>query len=284
MNLYGIVTGTNGYTLNVALPAGFKLQVGDTVTIRPQNANTGAATLDIGLGAMPLTLNGAALSAGQLEAGKDRQCTFAGSGFALDNAGGSGASFVGTSSNLTLGDGSAGIVPAGCFGNLSSTDIAAALDAGSGTASQVVRGDGTISALLGSDLPMPSILQLTRITSVTSGLSGSYADNNLVFNETTVNDASGWTVSSGVATCVTAGRYLVILSSALDQSQGIIYWIVKNSTKIAEDYSTQYTSSNTATIASFLVGDTLKVVVAGPAGPAIQPGAKLFAIYLGKAS
>lgn len=125
MNLYGVVTGTNDYALNVSLPPGFQLCIGDTITINPINANTGAATLSVGgLSPLPLTLNGGALTGGQLEAGKDRQCTFKGSGFACDNAGGAGgASFVGTSSNLTLGDGSAGIVPAGNFGNLSAADI-----------------------------------------------------------------------------------------------------------------------------------------------------------------
>lgn len=128
MNLYGVVTGTNDYSLNVSFPNSFRLSVGDTITIRPLNANTGASTLNIGFGAMPLTLNGAALANGQLEANKDRQCTFIGSGFALDSAAGGGASFVGTSSNLTLGDGSAGIVPAGNFGNLSPADIPSGLD------------------------------------------------------------------------------------------------------------------------------------------------------------
>lgn len=125
MNLYGVVTGTDDYALNVSLPPGFQLCIGDTITINPINANTGSATLSVGgLSPLPLTLNGSALTGGQLEAGKDRQCTFKGSGFACDNAGGAGgASFVGTSSNLTLGDGSAGIVPAGNFGNLSAADI-----------------------------------------------------------------------------------------------------------------------------------------------------------------
>lgn len=125
MNLYGVVTGTDAYALNVSLPPGFQLCIGDTITINPINANTGAATLSVGgMSPLPLTLNGGALTAGQLEAGKDRQCTFKGSGFACDNAGGAGgASFVGTSSNLTLGDGSAGIVPAGNFGNLSAADV-----------------------------------------------------------------------------------------------------------------------------------------------------------------
>lgn len=130
MNLYGVVTGTDAYALNVSLPPGFQLCIGDTITINPINANTGAATLSVGgMSPLPLTLNGGALTAGQLEAGKDRQCTFKGSGFACDNAGGAGgASFVGTSSNLTLGDGSAGIVPAGNFGNLDAAEILAPLD------------------------------------------------------------------------------------------------------------------------------------------------------------
>lgn len=151
MNLYGVVTGTNDYSLNVSFPNSFRLSVGDTITIRPLNANTGASTLDVGFGPMSLTLNGAALTNGQLEANKDRQCTFVGSGFALDNAGG-GASFVGTSSNLTLGDGSAGIVPAGNFGNLSADEIIEALEHGSGTADQLVRGNGTLAALTNTDI------------------------------------------------------------------------------------------------------------------------------------
>jgi len=135
-----------------------------------------------------------------------------------------------------------------------------------------------------ADLPLKHIFQMTRITSATSGLSGSYADNNLVFNEETTDEGSDFTVSSGVATCQTAARYLLILARAIDQSQGIIYWIVKNSTKICEAYTGIYQSCNMSIVTSLAVNDTVKVVVAGASGPVVQPGAKLLAIKIGKGS
>lgn len=199
MNLYGVVTGTNDYSLNVSFPNSFRLSVGDTITIRPLNANTGASTLDVGFGPMSLTLNGAALTSGQLEANKDRQCTFIGSGFALDSAAGGGASFVGTSSNLTLGDGSAGIVPAGNFGNLSAADITAAgaqaAITGIPTGSKFARDTGAWSAIAYGDLPtaLEFVAVVTNGQSVPSGSAGK-----MNLDTATINTIG--TVSSSVIT------------------------------------------------------------------------------------
>lgn len=168
MNLYGVVTGTNDYSLNVAFPPGFKLCVGDTITINPVNANTGASTLSVGgLNPLPLTLNGVALTSGQLEAGKDRQCTFKGSSFACDNAGGGGG----------------GYTP-------------------SGTADQVLGGDGVARNLSAADIPALYAFkaQVTTGTTLTSSLV------KLPLNAAVINTVG--TVSSSVITITTAGWYI----------------------------------------------------------------------------
>lgn len=109
MNIYGIITGTNDYTLNISMPPGFRLQVGDTITIRPQNTNTGASTLSIGGDdPLPLTLNGSALVAGDIASNVDRQCTFIGSGFALDDAPLSASDILAAVAGVAINLGSAG--------------------------------------------------------------------------------------------------------------------------------------------------------------------------------